>query len=329
MAIVEAKDKLDFNELILHIYVVGGKGGNGEGILILFQYQDKILKTISVDCCQALVNGKKCNLLDSLLTHYGVTHIDCFVWTHPHEDHTNGLENLIEKYYRKGSIGIIPKQIYGADNDIVKMGPVSKSVLKKFNAKFDKKRLVSIDCLCSEKRKVFSFTLEDSLTGQQKNIILYCLTPMAYLLDDKRRKQQKISNSLLNDISLSLILDVDGYCFFFGGDATDKVLKDADTKSLYGCRWIKIPHHASKTAMNVVQYFNHQVDSAVTTSFLTQHLPVNDVLDKYKNITQQIYVTQKQKEDNAPFGMVSYQYTFKDLGVQLKITRHGNAYKYK
>ena len=306
MASISNKIKLDFNDFSLLIYVAGGQNGNGEGILVLFLHKEEIIHSISIDCCKAMVNEAEYNLIDGLLRHHQVKKIDCFVWTHPHDDHSEGLDELIDKYYKRGCIGVIPKQIYGTDNDIVNIKPLSKKVLRKFNSKFKKKNLKSIDCQCQEKRLVYSFDLEDSLSEQIKTVNLYCLTPIDFILDDKRRNDAIISDSQLNEISLSLILDVDGYCFFLGGDATDRVLKEADTSSLYGCRWIKIPHHGSKTTEESIQFFNNSIDSAVTTSFLTNHLPNEGVLEKYKNITNQIYITQKSKEDVNDFGMVRY-----------------------
>ena len=288
MDILENTYKFDFNDFSIHIYIVGGKNGDGEGILVLFMDRDKVIRSISMDCCKADVSGVECNLLNSLLYHYKVKNVDCFVWTHPHDDHSNGLDELIEKYHRKNSIAVIPKQIYGTDNDIVNMKPMSKKVLKKFISRFKKKKLRSIDCQCQEKRCVYSFYLEDTISGDIKSIKLYCLTPMDFLLDDKIRSSKKLSDSLLNDISLSLILDVDGYCYFFGGDAPDKALKEVDMNYLYGCKWIKIPHHGSKTSKEIVQYFNKNVDSAVTASFLTCQLPNKDVLDQYQDITNRV-----------------------------------------
>lgn len=110
--------------------------------------------------------------------------------------------------------------------------------------------------------------------------------------------------------------------------AVYKTLKETNTAELNRCRWIKIPHHGSKTAKNAVQFFNHNVDSAVTTSFLSCNLPCDEVLRQYKNTTSKIYVTQKDKNAKSDFGMVRYEYSFKNSSVQLKITRFGNAYKY-
>lgn len=329
MAFIESKFRFNLNDFSIHIYVVGGKKGNGEGILILFLNGTKVIHTISMDCCKASIKGIECNLLNSLLAHYDVKKVDCFVWTHPHDDHSNGLDELIDIHHRKGSIGVIPKQIYGTNNDIVNMRAISKKVLKKFNSKFKKKDLKSIDCQSGEKRCVYTFDMEDSITGNIKSVRLYCLTPIDFMLDEKKREDKKFSDSLLNDISLSLVLDVDGYCYFFGGDAPDKSLKETDVNYLYGCKWIKIPHHGSRTAQKVIQYFNRNVDSAVATSFLTCTLPCKEVVDRYKDITKQIYITQKTKEDANDFGMVRYIYSFKDAEVQLNITSFGNAYKYE
>lgn len=328
MAVINTNIKLDFNDLSLLIYVVGGEKGEGEGILILFLNQEHVIRTISMDCCKATVNGRDCNILHSLLKRHKVKKIDCFVWTHPHDDHSNGLDELIDCHYRKGSIGILPKQIYGTNNDIVNMKAMSKRVLNKFNTKFGKKSLKSIDCQCREKRCVYSFDMEDVTTGEVKNVRLYCLTPMDFLLDDRRRNDKKVSDSLLNDISLSLVLDVDGYCYFFGGDAPDKTLKGTDLDYLYHCKWIKIPHHGSNSTKKVIQYFNNTVDSAVAASFLRYRLPVTDVLDQYKKKTNQLYVTQKETDDAFGLGMVRYLYSFRDSAIQLKITKYGNAFKY-
>lgn len=324
----EGNIKLDLNEFSLQIFLIGGGKGDGEGILILFLSKDEVFRTISIDCCKAVISGTESNLLEKVLKSFKVDKIDCFVWTHPHEDHTKGLDTLIDSFYRKSSIGVLPKQIYGNDNDIVKMKDYPMTVLKKFNSKFKKKNLKSIDCQCKEMCSVYAFNIEDTLTGHIASVQLYCLTPMAFLLDDKRRTGKKISDTYLNDISLSLILDIDGYSFFFGGDASDKTLKECNTDSLYKCRWIKVPHHASKTSSNVISYFNNSVDSAAVISFLSQQLPNSEVLRKYQGITQQIYVTQKEKTDVSGFGMIRYCYTFKDSAVQLKVTRYGNAYKY-
>ena len=328
MDVANANIKLDFNDFSLLIYVVGGEKGEGEGILILFLNQDHVIRTISMDCCKSTVNGTNCNLLHSLLNRHKVKKIDCFVWTHPHDDHSNGLDELIDSHYRKGSIGILPKQIYGTNNDIVNMKPMSKRVLNKFNKKFRKKNLKSIDCQSREKRCVYSFDMEDIITGEVKNVRLYCLTPIDFLLDDKRRNDKKVSDSLLNDISLSLVSDVDGYCYFFGGDAPDKTLKETDLNYLYQCKWIKIPHHASKSTKKVIQYFNNTVDSAVATSFLKCKLPETNVLNLYKKKTNNLYVTQSKAEDTYDLGMIGYLYSFRDSAVQLKITRYGNACKY-
>lgn len=328
MAVVNTNIKLDFNDFSLLIYVAGGDKGEGEGILILFLNQDQVIRTISMDCCKATVNGTDCNILHSLLNRHKVKKIDCFVWTHPHDDHSNGLDELIDCHYRKGSIGILPKQIYGTNNDIVNMKAMSRRVLHQFNTKFKKKSLKSIDCQSREKRCVYSFDMEDVTTGDVKNVRLYCLTPMDYLLDDKRRNDKKISDSLLNDISLSLVLDIDGYCYFFGGDATDKTLKETDLDFLYQCRWVKIPHHASKSTEKVMQHFNNAIDSAVTASFLRCKLPNTNVLNQYKKKTNQLYVTQLKADDTFDLGMVGYLYSFRDSAVQLKITRYGNASKY-
>ena len=133
---------------------------------------------------------------------------------------------------------------------------------------------------------------------------------------------------MLNELSLTLVLDIDGYRFYFGGDAPDKMILKSNNDDLLKCRWIKIPHHASYSSQGVIPVLNNHVDSAVATAFLSEGLPRLKVLDKYTERSDHIFVTQKSPDDVNPYGVIEYEYKFAGPSVELQIRYFGNAYKY-
>lgn len=324
--LVDAHISLD--TFFIQIYIIGGNNGNGESILILFCDEEKVIKTIAIDSCVAKINGESVVIAGKLLETYKVNKIDCFIWTHPHNDHTKGLQKLIEKYFSNSSIIVIPKQIYGGENNIVKVSHLCEKTIRFINNRFKSNNIKSIDCDVQEKRKVYTFTLQEEFSGKEIHCNVYCLTPTSYILDDiKRNEGKKLSKSELNILSISFILDIEGYYFFFGGDASDRTLLNTNNGDIKKCRWIKIPHHASSTAENFIDHLEQDIDSAVTTAFHSQKLPNTSILDKYKRRTDYVYITHKQK-DKKGIGMVKYEYRFKDNDVQLTISTYGNAYQY-
>ena len=322
------KKYVSFNNMIVRLFVLGGYG-SGESIVVIFFHGDDVVFSIVIDCCMTKYDEEDIILPVKLLHYYGVKKLDCIVWTHPHDDHSYGMDKLITDYYGKNTIGILPKQLYAEDNSVVKMSGMCKRVLNTFNKKFSKKNLKSMDCLEGEARNLFTFPLFDTATDQKKEIKLFCLTPIDYYLDDKLRKGKQFNDSLLNDLSLTLVLSFDNYYFFFGGDAPDKTILKSNREYLGGCRWIKIPHHSSQTALEMISMLNKNIDSAASTTFFANQLPKVEVLNKYVDRTENVYVTQKNMPDAFSYGMIEYEYKFGGPVVELHIKRYGNAYKYE
>ena len=303
------KKYVSFNNLIVRLFVIGGNG-SGESIVVIFCDGNDVFFSMVVDSCETDFQGGKVILPIKVLQHYGVKKLDCVVWTHPHDDHSCGMEKIIMDYYGKKTIGVLPKQLYTEDNSVVKMSGLCKRVLNVFNKKFAKKNLKSMDCQECDTRSLLRMPLFDIETGKEKTIELFCLTPIDYLLDDKLRNNKQFSNSLLNELSLTLILSYDDYCFYFGGDAPDKTILKSNLMDIERCRWIKIPHHSSDTAKNMISKINKNIDSAVSTTFLKSNLPKKEILDQYYSRANNVYVAKGDVAGDFKFGMVGYEYKF-------------------
>ncbi|MBR4433259.1 MAG: hypothetical protein IKS80_01985, partial [Bacteroidaceae bacterium] len=271
---------VSLKSLSAHLFVLGGNGV-GESVVVIFKSEGSLVFSMVIDSCTAYIENSQVVLPIKILQKFQVSKLDCIVWTHPHDDHSQGMDEIVSRYYGKNSIGVIPKQLYGDDRNVVKLSECCKKVLKSFNHTFNKKKLKSMDCQENEVRKLMEITLVDYETGVEKQFSLNCLSPFAEKLDDKIRNNQLLSNSQLNELSLTLSLVFDDYCFYFGADAPESVIKQTNDKELRQSRWIKIPHHGSKSSEILTGMLNRKLDSAACTVYISQGLPNDEVLSRY------------------------------------------------
>lgn len=79
----------------VRIFTMGGNG-IGESFLILFQQDESVLYSILIDSFSTIVKGKDTILPQRFIEHYGIEKLDCIIWSHPHDDHSYGLDTIIE-----------------------------------------------------------------------------------------------------------------------------------------------------------------------------------------------------------------------------------------
>lgn len=87
-----------------------------------------------------------------------------------------------------------------------------------------------------------------------------------------------------NELSISFIIDIDGYYLYFGGDTMNGHIDAINPAYLEQCRFVKIPHHSSDTSTNLLSYLPQEIDTACTTIFSAHKLPKKLVLQEYCNI---------------------------------------------
>ena len=89
-----------FSDVYIDIYVIG-YSHQGESILFVLyanKPEYKVVYSMVIDCYEENINITK-ELLDEILISKKT--LDMLVWTHPHDDHTKGLEQLIDNYCSK------------------------------------------------------------------------------------------------------------------------------------------------------------------------------------------------------------------------------------
>lgn len=79
--------------MIFEINVIGYRT-RGESIVFFLKTDDEVAYAGLVDCYEL----ESVNMAANLLSETGADYLDFVCWTHPHEDHSVGLAEIIRKY---------------------------------------------------------------------------------------------------------------------------------------------------------------------------------------------------------------------------------------
>lgn len=81
-------------EVHISIYHIG-YSSEGESSLFILHTSDKnVLYSIVIDCYE-----ENCNETDRILEEWQLERkVNLIIWTHPHDDHSLGIDNIIGKY---------------------------------------------------------------------------------------------------------------------------------------------------------------------------------------------------------------------------------------
>ena len=90
------------NNLSLENHVIGYQV-QGESTVVLLKKGDNVVFSMVIDSYQQSINAT----IDILKSN-NINSLDFLVWTHPHEDHSEGIEILLEEYCNKNTKVIIP-----------------------------------------------------------------------------------------------------------------------------------------------------------------------------------------------------------------------------
>ena len=338
----------DCTSLQLRIHVLGYYP-RGESILVvLYDTMRKcVLQSILIDCYE--VNN--INRFEKLLNEYNLhkNKLTYFIWTHPDEDHSVGIPDLIKKYVDKRSLIFVP---CGLSRDCMNLKRLSlKSILTHLSSFTPVLKSFVAVMKCSRMRP----SIVDMATASSNSILpdmygeIYkdgyektCDFLIEFLTPIKNKVFTKtITNTsfLKNDISISFNLKFGNKIFFFGGDAEDESLKEIKPNRWENTVFVKIPHHGSTTSQLLPTFYDDALArsgkntpriTAVTTSFENDsniHLPEKTVLDKYKSSARGIYVTKNKGSQINNFGIWTFVYGY-NKGVLSSISFEGDKEVY-
>lgn len=88
-----SKIRLYSNSLFFEVYLIG-YNSQGESILFFLRTDEGVIYSGVVDC----YTYKSINKTIDLLKKENIEKIDFLCWTHPHDDHSLGIDKLLGKH---------------------------------------------------------------------------------------------------------------------------------------------------------------------------------------------------------------------------------------
>lgn len=313
----------DITQLDAYIYTLGYMP-MGESVLAIIRNREtgKIILSILFDSFEKKGN----NIMFQYLDKFNIKQnkLDCIIWTHPDLDHSVGYDKIIKDYASSNTVFILPE---GLSNYWF-----IRCILKNRKYGFRKLALVFKSWISIKKFSRKYRNVERVNASNWRNRTSYCeckignyngeidcrldiMTPLAHKIFKKLETNKSIKG---NDISISAILRIGKYGFFFGGDVENDELAEINNDYLHNLTFVKIPHHGSTASDRLPSIINKEIKRdaqekfeqtgnyieeklfAVTTSFKygRANLPEDKVLKLYRGCSEHIIRTKNDTNSN-------------------------------
>ena len=293
----------------------------GESIMISLRDGKKELYNIITDCYEVASNH---NWIDFLPDS---TRINAFIWTHPDDDHSLGVPNLLNKFDPECNARIflptsLTSELLERNNKTAAIETYNY-LKERYNTTTKYTQWNEISVAHSEPpRFLISEKIEERSTNIVLNFKIGFMAPIG-AISNRRVDVPIMSSGQMNDLSIFYIAQINSVNYIFGGDLTKQTINLLNDDYLNNCRFVKIPHHGSKDSIYLIdkiQILNTLKCHSVTTTFRDSH-PYDVTLDKYAHISECVYCTGKGSDQ---FGLVDIIYNIKDISKYTYYLR-GNA----
>lgn len=319
----------DFSNLIVSIFVIGYHQ-QGESIVILFRdnANKEVIFSMVVDCFAI----SSLNMTRKILKKYNVKKLNAVCWTHPHWDHSNGIDKLISNYYSSDIVIFFPKFDYGSlcDDLLKKECKKSPGIFKNIwdLVKNEKNRTEIWRTISAsgDQTNVYPMRIK-SVNGDinAKDVILYFLTPISDCIDEYLINKEPVKGP--NELSVSFVMSIDGYYFFFGADTEGIHAEKIEDSIVDKMRWIKVPHHCSLGAKSIADRLGQKLNFAASTIYATSGLPKVDIQNIYSKKAP-LHMTQLPNLTEKKYGIIQYDYFFNQSEISVDVFTYGNAGRY-
>lgn len=271
------KNILFDRKLEFEINLIGYKH-KGESIIFFLRTDGKIVYSGIVDCYEDEAKNEAIELLKK----ENISYVNFICWTHPHDDHSVGLEKILSDYCNEQTSCWIPPFV---SKDIKDCSSTAKNIYKKiFEILESKKRKKMVIREASDSKTLEKFKCIGNCSINPYSFEIKSFAPDTNILQ-KFKIQERFK--MENEYSVGLIINIGHFIIILGGDVENRTINSIPDYNLYveELDYLKIPHHSSESAMNLVDRFKHLGISspsvATTTVYRSNGLPKETVLKKY------------------------------------------------
>lgn len=306
---------------VLKIYVIG-YSFKGESILVLFidKEDDSVLYSMVIDSFVY----KDCNKTIELLNAYQIQTINMLCWSHPDEDHTLGIDDIIAQFCDDDTKIIMPYGVNGKKFDRIDYNRDDIDIVKKIiklNEKRKKTQLTS--CVTpSYSQPMHEMTFTDY--PEQIDVLIHALSPHSSFINERIGNDKKIKK---NELSIALHLKIGGYSFVFCSDIENSTIENIMTSCFDNPVFVKIPHHTSMTSDSLLDIMktDQQNTWGCTTVYKQHGLPNERLLEQYRQVCKEVHTTGTSEDENNIFGIVEYTFNLYSMEPSVHIKCQGHA----
>lgn len=313
--------------LQLEVNVIGYHE-QGESIVFFIKADGHVVYTGLVDCYRT----KEQNIVRKVLEEEQVKKIDFICWTHPHDDHTMGLDEIWDQYCTKDTCFCC--------TDITK----AKADLYSDSAMAVFQNMLEVQQKTRKRKKTRIKYLKDATQAERLRCVrnnvqyefrIHSFAPNSAMLGERIVGDKDAQG---NVYSIGLFLFFGEYSIMLAGDVENPVMRRIDEGDVeYPVDYIKIPHHGSISADFLPDKLNKlgikPPNIATTTLFRKQQLPRTEVVDKYfKWGCREVYATDNIEDPLAyecGYGIIKTTFDILEKNEYIETVLIGDALPYE
>ncbi|WP_348665247.1 hypothetical protein [Dubosiella newyorkensis] len=314
------------NEFYLEVYVFGYKN-QGEAILVIVEVDGKAVFCVLIDSYYC----KDKNLIQEILARKRIQWIDIVCWSHPHNDHSKGMKDIIEHYSNEDTLVLIPEGVELLSQKFsMEVTGLFSYLRNQVVQSTEKYRVMSIS---DNKDILFYYWPKPKFIYQAQE---FQMTINSFAPPSESLRVNQFLNRFDNNLnSIGIMFALGKIHLVFTGDIENDTWSQFqhsfnENIGLCNIDLFKIPHHGSRTANQALKLFS-DIDISICTSYIcgNSKLPEKEIIDCYENISDEVYLTQsmRNEENQKQYGIVKVKYNL--LKDTKEVRLYGNAMKIK
>lgn len=291
-----------YSTLKCKIFVLGGCS-EGESIVFLLYGDEKIVYSCVVDSFEDKQN-KGNSITKDFLHNLGINKLDALFWTHPHDDHSAGVIDLIDSFS--------PEYVYVAvdliflDSNYKKLTDLSKETLEKING------LRGFDGRTSAPKVMEVLTnlpLKQTTLNVGTQKVDFHIIGIAPANGKVRQNIASRNKSFsLNEFSTVINICVGDFSLLLTGDIQDDMIswvKEQLFENVPTPNILKIPHHGSESSLHILDFFEmkEKINVSVSTTKTSSHLPKKTALNYYGQNSEKLFIVDPNTKSDAIWGV--------------------------